>query len=346
MRAAIYTEFKGSIAVETLPDPDPVDSGVVIAVEASGLCRSDWHGWQGHDPDITLPHVPGHELAGTVQSAGKDVRGWQAGDRVTLPFCCGCGTCAMCSQGQTQICDAHFQPGFTAFGSFAEYVAIPFADTNLVRLPESVDFDVASILGCRFVTAYRAVVDRGAIQPGQWLCVHGCGGVGLSAIMVAHALGARVVAVDIDSDSLALARELGAEVTVHGDQIGDVPEAVRELTGGGAAVSIDALGSPTCARNSILSLAKLGTHVQVGLLPDGATPLPMDAVIGRELVISGSHGLAVGRYPEVLELVTSGRLDPARLIGRSLKLSEAPAALVAMGDRTPTGVSVITQLSG
>ncbi|MEM8713478.1 MAG: alcohol dehydrogenase catalytic domain-containing protein, partial [Planctomycetota bacterium] len=306
MRAAIYRKFGGPISIESLPDPDPTADGVVIQVKASGLCRSDWHGWQGHDPDIVLPHVPGHELAGVVVDVGKDVRSWRKGDRVTLPFCCGCGSCGMCLAGQTQVCDAHFQPGFTAFGSFAELVAIPYADTNLVRLPDDMDFDVASILGCRFITAYRAVVDRGAVGPDEWsarsnrhwLCVFGCGGVGLSAVMVGQALGARIAAVDVSSEALQLARNLGAEVTINASDCNDVPTAVRDATGGGARVSIDALGHPECARDSILSLAKLGTHVQVGLLPGGATALPMDAVIGRELSIAGSHGMAVNRYPE------------------------------------------------
>lgn len=342
MRAAHYSAFRGPISIQDVADPVPPDDGVVIEVRASGLCRSDYHGWQGTDPDIVLPHVPGHELAGVIAAVGKDVGGWSLGERVTLPFCCGCGMCDTCTAGQTQICDLHFQPGFTAFGSFAQYVAIPYAETNLVRLPDEVSDSVAAILGCRYVTAYRAVVDQGRATADEWVAVHGCGGVGLSAIQIAAALGARVLAVDIDGGTLDLSRKLGAELTLDTRGVDDVPGAIQEMTGGGAHVSLDALGSPVCAVNSVLGLRKQGTHVQVGLLPDGATPMPMDAVIGRELEIFGSHGLAAERYPEVLELVTSGKVDPSLLLGGELSLDELPAALMGMGTYGSGGVQVVT----
>lgn len=343
MRAAHYREFKGPISIVTLPDPTPSPDGVVIEVRASGLCRSDYHGWCGEDPDIVLPHVPGHELAGVIAEVGDAVSGWSVGDRVTLPFCCGCGSCETCLRGQTQICDRHFQPGFTAFGSFAQYVAIPYAEVNLVRLPDEVDFAVGSILGCRFSTAYRAIVDRGRVQSGQWVAIHGCGGVGLSAIQVAVSRGARVVAVDVDAGALVLAKSLGAEVLIDAGSISDVPEAIRGATGGGAHVSVDALGAQVCAVNSLLSLRKQGIHVQVGLLVQSPTPLPMDVVIARELEISGSHGLGAARYPEVLELVRKGDLQPHRLLGAALTLDEFPAALASMGDSSAAGVRVVVE---
>jgi alcohol dehydrogenase len=181
MRAAVYEQFGQPLVVRSVPDPAPADDGVVIAVKATGLCRSDWHGWMGHDPDIRLPHVPGHELAGVVVAAGSLVRRWRAGDRVTVPFVCGCGACPQCASGNHQVCDRQSQPGFTHWGSFAEYVAIDRADTNLVALPEEMAYATAASLGCRFATSFRAVVDQGRVTAGQWVAVHGCGGVGLSA---------------------------------------------------------------------------------------------------------------------------------------------------------------------
>ena len=139
MRAAIFEEFGQPFTIQNVPDPAPGDQGVVIRVEATGICRSDWHGWMGHDPDIRLPHVPGHELAGVVEAVGKNIRRWRPGDRVTLPFVCGCGTCPQCISGNHQVCDHQFQPGFTAWGSFAEFVAVDYADTNLVRLPDELE---------------------------------------------------------------------------------------------------------------------------------------------------------------------------------------------------------------
>src|SRR5215813_10545826 len=125
MRAAIYEQFQQPLSVRDVDDPVLPDDGVVIAVKATGLCRSDWHGWMGHDPDIArFPHVPGHELAGVVEAVGERVNRWAPGDRVTVPFVCACGTCRQCLSGDHQICDRQTQPGFTHWGSFAELTAI------------------------------------------------------------------------------------------------------------------------------------------------------------------------------------------------------------------------------
>ncbi|MGG7612714.1 alcohol dehydrogenase catalytic domain-containing protein, partial [Streptomyces sp. ZG43] len=180
MRAVVFERFGERPEVRELPDPAPSPEGVVVRVEATGVCRSDWHGWQGHDPDIALPHVPGHELSGTVAATGARVTRFKAGDRVTVPFVCACGTCAACAQGDHQVCENQTQPGFTHHGSFAEYVALDHADTNLVALPDGLAHPTAAGLGCRFATAHRAVTVQGRVAPGEWVAVHGCGGVGLS----------------------------------------------------------------------------------------------------------------------------------------------------------------------
>ncbi len=344
MKAVLFERFGAPPAVRDVPDPAPADQGVVIKVEATGLCRSDWHGWMGHDPDVKLPHVPGHELAGTISAVGRHVMRWRAGDRVTVPFAGGCGRCAECASGNHQVCENQFQPGFTAWGSFAEYVAVDYADVNLVALPETLDVVTAASLGCRFVTSFRAVVDQGRVAPGEWVAVHGCGGVGLSAIMIATAIGASVVAVDLTRDKLDFARSLGAAATVDGSETDDVAGAVREITKGGAHVSIDALGHPATCFNSIASLRRRGRHVQVGLmLGDHARPaIPMDKVIAHELEIRGSHGMQAFRYPEMMEMIGSGKLTPQKLVGKTIGLGEAPAALMAMDRFDGTGITVIT----
>ena len=343
MKAAYYEEFQQPLSLRNLADPSPAADGVVIEVKATGLCRSDWHGWMGHDPDITLPHVPGHELAGVVVEAGTAVQNWRAGDRVTLPFVCGCGACGQCASGNQQVCDHQFQPGFTHWGSFAQFVAIRYADINLVRLPDDIDFVTAASLGCRFITSFRAGVDQGRVRPGQWLAVHGCGGVGLSAIMIGAALGAKVVAVDIDDGKLALAGSLGAAVTVNSTTTTDVAGAVRDLTGGGVHVSIDGLGHPDTCFNSVANLRKRGRHVQVGLLlaDHRHPPLPMDRVIAHELEIVGSHGMQAHRFGDVPQMISAGLLQPEKLVGRRISLEESLQELVDMDTFAHRGVSVI-----
>jgi alcohol dehydrogenase len=318
MKAVLFEAFGQTPVVTNVPDPEPGENGAVLRVEAS-------------------------ELAGVVEKAGKNVRGWKKGDRVTVPFSCGCGDCPQCRDGFHNICDNYFQPGFTAWGSFAEYVTIQHADTNLVRLPDELDYVTAASLGCRFVTSFRAVTAQGAVKAGDWVAVHGCGGVGLSAVMIASAMDVRVVGVDIGSEKLGLARDVGAEEVIDASSTTDVVEAVKTITGGGAHVSIDALGSATTCTNSILCLRKRGRHVQVGVMAaeDKDPPLPMGQVMFNELEIIGSHGMQAYEYHRVLDMITGGKLDPKKLIGKTVSLEESIAELVAMCDFQCVGVTVI-----
>lgn len=342
MRALVYEQLGAAPAVTEVPDPEVPASGVVVKVGATGVCRSDWHAWVGHDPDIVLPHVPGHEFAGTVVGVGVGVQNWSVGDRVTTPFLLACGSCDQCVRGHQNLCDRSAQPGFASWGSFAELVAVPFADANLVRLPEEMQFATAASLGCRFVTSFRAVVDRARTSPGEWVAVHGCGGVGLSAVMVARALGARVVAVDIHASKLALARAAGADAVVDASSE-DVVSAVRDLTGGGAHVSIEALGHREVFLNSVRCLRKQGRHVQVGLMLGDADPAAIytDEVLFNELEVLGSFGMPAHRYGAMLSMIDAGLLQPEKLIGRTLGLDEAGEVLMTMGTSTAPGVSVI-----
>ncbi len=343
MKAMFYERFGEAPEVIEVPDPSPPPAGVVLRITATGLCRSDWHGWMGHDPDIGLPHVPGHEFAGVVEAVGPEVKRFKVGDRVTVPFISGCGHCFECKSGNSQVCEEQFQPGFTHWGSYAEFMALDYADHNLVKLPDAIDDATAASLGCRFATSFRAVVDQGRLKGGEWLAVHGCGGVGLSAIMIGKALGANVVAVDISEEKLALARSLGASVAINSTRETDVAVAVRDATGGGVHVSIDALGHPSTCCNSIVNLRRRGRHVQVGLmLADHATPqLPMDRVIAHELEIYGSHGMQSWRYDAMLAMIGAGTLKPQQLIGRHISLTEAVPALMAMDRFAESGITII-----
>jgi alcohol dehydrogenase len=343
VRALLIERFGEPATVHEVPEPVCPGDGVVVAVETSGLCRSDWHGWAGHDPDIVLPHVPGHEFAGRIAAVGAQVRGWSIGQRVTAPFVNACGVCAQCLAGDHQVCPAQTQPGFTRWGSFAERVVVDRAWVNLVALPDEVDALSAAALGCRFATAYRAVIEVGRLRVGEWVAVHGCGGVGLSAVMVARAAGARVVALDVAPPALDLAHRFGADAVLsvrESDEPLQVGERVREVTGGGALLSLDALGSPATASASIASLRPRGRHVQVGLLPAalGWPALPMHLVIGGELEVLGSHGMSPRSYPGLLQLVASGAVRPGELVTRRLTLEQAGPALARM---QASGISVV-----
>jgi len=343
MRAAIYKNFKGPISIENVPDPTPNPQGVVVKVNASGICRSDWHGWMGHDSDIHLPHIPGHELAGEIIETGIEVQHFKVGDRITVPFVCGCGRCVPCIEGNQHVCDHQSQPGFTHWGSFAQYVTLDYADQNLVLLPEEIDNITAASLGCRFVTSFRAVVAQGKIRKGQFVAIHGCGGVGLSAIMIAKAYGAIPIAIDINDSILKKAKKLGAEYTLNANQSQNIPGDIKEITKGGCHISIDALGSTQTCLNSIQSLRKRGKHIQVGLMVNhhSTLPIPMDKIIADELELIGSHGMQAHRYPDMLDMIINGSLQPELLLDRTVTLEESTNILMNMDKFENIGMVVI-----
>lgn len=338
MRAVLISAFAEAPSVVTVPDPQPRPDGVVVKVEATGLCRSDWHAWQGHDPGIVLPHVPGHELAGTIAAVGAEVTGWRPGQRVAVPFICACGSCEQCRVGQQQVCSRQLQPGFSYWGSFAEYVAIPYAAVNLVRLPEQIEYATAATLGCRFTTAFRAVTSVAAVRPGEWVAVFGCGGVGLSAVMIAASAGARVIAVDRQPAALELAGRHGAEQLLPATA--EVAGRIVELTDGGAEVTLDAIGAASVVQACLGALRPRGRHVQVGLLPEPVR-LDLSALAYRELSWLGSHGMAAHDFPRLLSLVGSGVLRPDQLITGTIPLAGVGQALAEMTDSVTAGITVI-----
>lgn len=347
MQAVVLESHGEPLELTEVPTPDPAPDGVVVDVEACGICRSDWHAWKGHGEwvDDVPPEgqILGHEPAGVVVEVGDRVRTLEAGDRVAVPFSLGDGTCSRCRNGHGNVCPNGTALGFepAGQGAFADRVAVPHADYNLTVLPEGLDATAMAALGCRYMTAYHGLAHRADLTPGDWVAVHGCGGVGLSAIQIARALGARVLAVDIREEALEKAAELGAQATVHGD--GDVPRTIRERTSGGAAISIDALGIEETCRNSVDCLASLGQHLQMGLTTGaerGEIPLPTDSMVGREIDFLGSRGMPPTRYDELLRFVESGAIDPAELVTRTVPLREVPDRIAAMDEYDAVGIEV------
>jgi propanol-preferring alcohol dehydrogenase len=349
MRAAVVTEIKKPLVVDEVADPTPGPEDVVIRVEASGICRSDWHGWQGDlqwlGTTVEVPAVLGHEFGGEIVEVGKNVRGFRAGQRVTAPFHHSCGRCRFCRAGRPNICENVVVYGFSGSGgSYGQYLLVTEADANLIALPDDVSSRAAAALGCRFMTGYHAVV-RGKIEPGDWVAVQGAGGVGLSAIQAATAVGARVIAVDIDEDKLEKAKETGAIAGVN-SRTDDVSAAIKEITSGGADVGIDALGIQETITNSITSLRKGGRHVQVGLTGSeekGMAQVPIDLVTAAELEVLGSYGNPQPKYPGLLGLVSLGRLDPEALIEREVGLGDVNEVFENMSNFATKGFNIITE---
>lgn len=344
MRAAVLRAYRQDLSLEAVPDPACPEDGVVLRVLACGICRSDWHGWTGEHPRVKPGQIPGHEYCGVVEEAGPRAR-WVPGDRVIAPFILACGECPSCRAGEQNVCPDQKLPGFAQPGAFAERIAVPHAH-NLVRLPEAMSPVLAAGLGCRVTTAWHALTGRAAVRGGEWVAVHGTGGIGLSVLLLAKALGARVATVDVVPEKLALARRLGADAVVDA-RAGDAAEAIREVTGGGAHVSIEALGIEATTAASIRCLRPLGRHVQVGM-PVGHTAnmtLPMNLVYMGQLALYGTRGMPPWRYPSLLALIESGAVDLSPVVGREVALSAASAELRAMDGPTPPGVAVITDFA-
>lgn len=350
MKAAVLEAFQQPLVVKNVPDPTPGPRDAVIRVEGEGICRSDWHAWMGDwewiGLKLTLPRILGHEMAGVVEEVGSEVKRFKKGDRVVVPVVCCCMTCEYCLQGRQNICANLRIPGFTDDGGYGRYARIWNADANLIALPEGIDFVTAAAMGCRFPTAWHAIRDQAQVKGGEWVAVHGCGGVGLSAVQIASALGANVVAVDIADEKLAKAKELGAVATVNARQVANVGQAVQEITKGGAHVSVDALGIATTCLNSVLSLRKGGRHVQIGLTTQaekGMVPLPVDLFVTMEIEFKGSLVLNQSHYPEMLAMVESGKVNPSKLVSRTIPVEEASSVLESMTEFGTLGMVIINQ---
>jgi D-arabinose 1-dehydrogenase-like Zn-dependent alcohol dehydrogenase len=351
MRAAVIEELNKPLVVQNVPDPECPPDGAVLRVGANGICRTDWHlwtdDWAWRGLAIKPPFVLGHEFSGTVEAVGRDVKGWKEGDRVIFPMNPGEGTCEWCRSGNQHVCDsgALLVPGVSYWGAFAEYVAVRYADVNLVRLPDSISFVDSASLACRYMAAFHGIVDQAAVRGGEWVVVHGVGGMGLSAVQIATAVGAKVIAVDVSEKALAAARDVGALHTID-SRTDDPVEAVRTLTHGGAQVSIDALGITETCRNSVLSLRKLGRHVQLGHTTRkeaGYVPLPIDVILLNELRLYGIFGMQGQRFGTMLAMCEAGTLEPGRVVHQQIGLEEITGVLQAMGTYDTTGVVVINR---
>jgi D-arabinose 1-dehydrogenase-like Zn-dependent alcohol dehydrogenase len=349
MRAAVFEATRKPLVVKEMPDPQCAPNGAIIRVEANGVCRSDWHAWAGDWSWLGLAAQPGavlgHEFCGVVEEVGKDVRNFKKGDRVVVPFSQGDGTCEYCRNGQSNVCVTPLLPGFSYSGGFGRLVGVPFADLNLVALPESIGFIEAASMGCRFMTSYHGIVDRAQVKPGEYVAVYGCGGIGLAAINIAAAAGATVIGIDLDSAKLELAKGVGAAHVINGKKE-DPVQRVIDITNGGAHVAVDALGIATTCRNAIMSLRKQGRHLQIGLTTaaeKGEVSLPIDRMVTMELQVIASLGMQASHYPGMLQMVEAGRISPKKMVTGTCDLNGINKVFEEMNTFQNVGVTVINK---
>lgn len=347
MKAVVMEGVKAPMVVRDYPDPEIGPKDALMKVEACGVCRSDWHIWQGDLSWAGLrfdgPRVLGHEQAGVIEQVGAQVEHIEPGMRVLSPFHNGCGSCRYCLAGRSNICAS----GGRRTGGFAQYAAVGNADFNAIPIPDEVSFESGAAMGCRFMTSYHGVADRGEVKGGDWVVVNGCGGIGLSAVQVAAALGANVIAVDLDESKLTMARKEGAVETIDAGT-DDVPARVRAITGDGADVAVDALGIKATMLNSVRSLRRGGIHVQIGVTSaaeSGEVSLPIDFITMNEIEFRGSLGNPNHHYEPMLNMVSTGKLHPETIIGDRIGLADVPAAIESMTTFQTVGFTTITDFS-
>ncbi|MPR05451.1 zinc-binding dehydrogenase [Microvirga tunisiensis] len=357
MRAARAVGVRSPIEVASVPVPEIGEEDALVRIVASGICRSDWHIWNGdwvwNGVHLPVTGILGHEIGGIIESVGSRVKRLTPGQRVTVPVHLACGRCSSCMRGLQNMCDdgdsSHHVPGS---GGWAEYMRVPNADLNCVVLPDNVDELTAAALGCRYMTAWRAVHKQGAVKGGELVAVVGCGGVGLAAVEIAACLGAEVIAVDVDDAKLEQAKTLGAVSTVNAKGLSPdaVSSAVRKLTPGdrGVDLAVDALGLEQTVNTGLYSLKKGGRLAQIGLTSQqekGFARIPLDLIVMKELRIVGSQGNPHWAFDELLSLVSQGRLRPSRLVSREVGLHDVGSVLHDMDAYRTSGYVVITDFA-
>lgn len=325
MRAAVFEGAGRPLVVRTVEEPRVGPQDVLVRVAACGICHTDLHYIDHNVPTFkTPPLILGHETSGTIEQVGAEVEGFRPGERVLLPAVLTCGRCAQCRRGRENICERMVMFGNHVDGAYAEYVAAPAKD--VFRLPEAIPLEEAAIIADAMSTPFHAVTVRGRVQPGEWVVVVGCGGVGLNLVQIAAFVGGRVVAVDVVEEKLALARALGAEHTVPARAVESVPKAVRRLTDGGADVAFEAVGTPATITLAYDSVRRGGRMVLVGY-SDRPAEISAARMMFFEMEILGSLGCRPVDYPRLIALVAAGRLQLAPLISHRLPLGEINAGL-------------------
>ncbi|MFA5861010.1 MAG: zinc-binding dehydrogenase [Candidatus Thermoplasmatota archaeon] len=325
MQAAVFHGAGKPLSIEKVPVPQPGSGDVLVKVAACGFCHTDLHYLDHGVPTAKKPPlILGHETSGTVATLGPGSTRWKQGDRVLLPAVLPCGRCQACRTGRENICADMRMFGNHVDGGFAEYVLAP--EKDLIALPPDIDLEKASIIADALSTPYHAVVNRAQVRAGEWVAIVGCGGVGMNAVQFAAASGANVLAIDLRDDKLDVARKLGAVETINPTRSPkEFAKDVRRITGGGADVAIEAVGSPATIDTAFSTLRRGGRVCLIGYSEKPAE-LPAAKVMFFEYTIMGSLGCRPADYPRIVEMVRRGhvKLDP--LVTSRTQLSQVNEA--------------------
>lgn len=297
-------------------DVDPPEStDVIVRVEAAGICHSDVHYRAGPLGPKEFPVTLGHEVAGTIVAAGDGVDGGRVGQRVCLHYQTFCGTCRWCAAGHEQFCPEGRMLGNSRSGGYAEFITIP--SVNAIGLPDEIPMEHAAVMMCSSATALHAL-RQARVGPGDRVAIWGAGGLGMSAIQLARALGVEeVFAVDLNQERRSMAMDLGATpIDATGDPVGEL----RELTGGGVDAAIEFVGSGGTMKQVVDVLGPRGRAAIVGLSPDTIEIAPYGELVGREAELIGVSDHLISEIPELLGFYVDGLLRLDRVVGLTVPL--------------------------
>ena len=306
-----------ALELQHIPIPSAGDGDVLVRVRAAGICHSDAHYRAGRSGMGRLPITLGHEVAGEVEWVGAKVTNVKAGDRVCLHYNISCGNCYYCKTGKEQFCTTVQMIGHHIDGGYAEYIAMPAR--NAIPLPEEISFEEGATLMCASATALHAL-RRGRVKEGETVAVFGVGGLGLSAIQLAKALGAvEVYAVDIKQDKLELASEYGA-IPVDASRSDAMTEIRKSTQGKGVDVALEMIGLPITMKQTIESLGVLGRAVIVGLSHAPLEVHPYHTLIGYEAEVIGSNDHLLQELPLLIDMARRKVLDTSRVVSQRIPL--------------------------
>lgn len=310
------------LELHDLPIPTPTDHHVLVQVRAAGICHSDAHYRAGVSPVYPLPLTLGHEIAGVVVETGTNVTRLKPGDRVCLHYLLTCGECQFCIRGAEQFCLNGRMLGHHADGGYAEYIAVP--ERNAVLLPDEIPFEQGATLMCASATAFHAL-RKSRLQGGERVAVFGVGGLGLSAVQLAFALGAlEVYAVDVNPSKLELATHYGAQ-PIHAHPNNPSPaEQIRQLTHGeGVGVALEMIGLPQSMEQALRSLAVFGRLVIAGISSQPFQINTYQHLLGPEAEVIGSNDHLLAELPLLIELARRGDLDLSGAVSQTVPLNAA-----------------------